>query len=195
MTARQAARFLGLLGVLLLVAGCQRKLRAIEREAAAKQAADLARAKEAARRAELPIPPEPPVELLRVPSSGIPCDVDEVLANKCRRCHTVPARHGAPLAFLTWEDTRQDRFGQPLYTVMGRAVRTNFMPYRTPANPPILPLTEIEKQIILKWTDAGAPRAECEPDAASREKPPELRKQTSPTRVKSATTPANSAQR
>src|SRR4051794_23898536 len=100
MTAsRPAAALLGFLGALLVVTGCQRKLRAIEREAAERQAAELSRAKEAARRAELPIPLEPPVELLRVPSSGIPCDVDEVLANKCRRCHTVPARHGAPLAF------------------------------------------------------------------------------------------------
>jgi hypothetical protein len=107
----------------------------------------------------------------------------------------VPARHGAPLAFLTWDDTRSDRFGQPLYTVIGRAVRTGFMPYRTPANPEVLPLTEIEKQIILKWVDAGAPRADCDLAADNAEKAQEAQKQTGPTRVKSATTADNSARR
>ena len=101
------------------------------------------------------------MELLRVEGSGLPCAVDEVFANKCRRCHTVPPRHAAPLVFLTWDDTRQDRLGQPVYSVIGRAVRSGFMPYKIQANPPIASLTEQEKRIILDWVDAGAPRAEC----------------------------------
>lgn len=64
--------------------------------------------------------------------------------------------------FLTWEDTRQDRLGQPLYTAIGRAVRSGFMPYRIDANPPVLSLTPEEKQIILDWVDAGAPRQDCQ---------------------------------
>lgn len=144
-----------------LLGGCERQPRAREREAAAADAKARAQAREAARLAALPMPEEPPVELLRVPSSGLPCDVDDVFAHKCRRCHTVPTRHGAPFVFLTWDDTRQDRQGQPLVNVIGRAVRSGFMPYRVEANPPVLPLTDEEKKIILDWVDAGAPRADC----------------------------------
>lgn len=144
-----------------LTGGCQRKLRARDREAAEAEARARAQAREAARLAALPLPEEPPVELLRTPSSGLPCKVDEVFAAKCRRCHTIPTRHGAPFVFLTWDDTRQDRLGQPLFNVIGRAVRSGFMPYRVEANPPVQPLTDDEKKIILDWVDAGAPRGNC----------------------------------
>jgi hypothetical protein len=153
-----------------LLGGCERKPRAREREAAEQHAKALARAKEAARRASLPPPEEPPVELLRVPNSGLPCQVDEVFSRKCRRCHTIPTRHGAPLVFLTWDDTQQQRGGQKLSEVIGRAVRSNFMPYRIEANPPVQPLTDDEKRIILDWVEAGAPREDCDPNATAPKK-------------------------
>src|SRR5882762_11376107 len=149
----------------ILLSACQRQPRAREREAAEAEVKARARAIEAARRAAEPLPQEPPVELTRVPNSGLPCQVDDVFAAKCRRCHTVPTRHGAPLVFLTWDDTRQDRMGLPLYSVIGRAVRTSFMPYRIEANPPVVLLTDEEKKIILDWVDAGAPREDCDPNA------------------------------
>jgi hypothetical protein len=149
------------LAFITLLGGCEKKLRARDREAAEAEAKARAQAREAARLAALPLPEEPPVELLRTPNSGLPCKVDEVFASKCRRCHTIPTRHGAPFVFLTWDDTRQDRLGQPLYNVIGRAVRTGFMPYRVEANPPVLPLSDDEKKIILDWVDAGAPRENC----------------------------------
>jgi hypothetical protein len=148
-----------------LSSGCEKKMRAREREAAEAEVKARARAREAARIAALPLPEEPPLETVRVPNSGLPCKVDDVFAAKCRRCHTVPTRHGAPLVFLTWDDTRQDRLGQPLFNVIGRAVRTGFMPYRVEANPPVVPLTDEEKKIILDWVDAGAPREDCDPSA------------------------------
>jgi len=151
--------------VVTLLGSCQRQPRAREREAAEAEAKERARAREAARLAAQPLPEEPPVETLRVANSGLPCKLDDVFATKCRRCHTVPTRHNAPLVFLTWDDTRQDRMGQPLFTIIGRAVRTNFMPYRIEANPPVLPLTDDEKKIILDWVDAGAPREDCDPNA------------------------------
>lgn len=156
---------LALAAFITLAGGCERKQRAREREAIEEEAKSKARAAEAARRAAEPMPEEPPVELLRVPNSGLPCRVDDVFASKCRRCHTIPTRHAAPFVFLTWDDTRQDRLGQPLFNVIGRAVRTNFMPYRIEANPPVLPLTDDEKKIILDWVDAGGPREDCDPNA------------------------------
>jgi len=155
------------LGVFITLAGgCERKPRAREREAAEAAAQARARSREALRRAAEPLPVEPTPELLRVKGSGLPCAVDEVFANKCRRCHTIPPRHSAPLVFLTWDDTRQARLGLPVYSVIGRAVRSDFMPYKTLANPPVAPLTAQEKQIILEWVDAGAPRGDCGDGAA-----------------------------
>lgn len=159
-----------LASLITLLGGCQRQPRAREREAAEERAKERARAAEAARLAALPMPEEPPVETLRVPNSGLPCKVDDVFASKCRRCHTIPTRHGAPLVFLTWDDTRQDRLGLPLYAVIGRAVRTNFMPQRIEANPPVQQLSDDEKKIILDWVDAGAPRADCDPNAPEPQK-------------------------
>jgi len=153
-----------------LACGCERQPRAREREAARAQVEAQARAAEYARRAAEPLAEESPVEMLKVPGSGLPCQVDDVFAAKCRRCHTIPTRHSAPFVFLTWDDTRQDRLGQPLYAVIGRAVRTNYMPYRIDANPPVQPLTDDEKKIILDWVDAGAPRQDCDPSATPTKK-------------------------
>jgi hypothetical protein len=107
------------------------------------------------------IPLEPAFELLRVPNSGLPCAVDDVLAAKCRRCHTRPTRHTAPFALLTWEDTQQLLRDRPRFLVMEGAVRSGYMPYNIAANPPVERLSDAEKQIILDWVAAGAPRAEC----------------------------------
>lgn len=144
-----------------LLGGCERKQRARERDAAAAETKAKLDAQRRAARAAIPLPEEPPVEMLRVPDSGLPCAVDDVFAKKCRRCHTVPTRHGAPFVFLTWQDTQQTRADQPLTALIGRAVRSGFMPYRIEANPKVEPLTDDEKKIILDWVDAGAPRGDC----------------------------------
>src|SRR5688572_6907768 len=134
------------LACLLLAAGCERKQRAREREAIQAAAKAKLEAKRLATQTAAPLPEEPPVETTRVPDSGLPCDVDDVFARKCRRCHTIPTRHGAPFVFLTWQDTQQARGDQPLAALIGRAVRSGFMPYRIEANPPVQPLTEEEKK-------------------------------------------------
>lgn len=141
-------------------------MRAREREAAEAAARQL-RAPAPPAPANEPLPEEPPVELRRVPNSGLPCDVDDVFAAKCRRCHTIPTRHGAPLVFLTWDDVQKNRGAEPIYQVIGRVVRSGFMPYRVEANPPVVPLDEAEKKIILDWVDAGAPRQDCTAAATS----------------------------
>jgi hypothetical protein len=149
----------------LLLGGCERKQRARERDAAAAEAKAKLEAKRRAAQAAMPLPEEPPVDLLRVPDSGLPCAVDDVFAKKCRRCHTVPTRHGAPFVFLTWQDTQSTRADQALSALIGRAVRSGFMPYRIEANPKVEPLTDDEKKIILDWVDAGAPRGDCAANA------------------------------
>lgn len=180
-------RFLTLcLLVTLAGVGCERKQRTRERDAAHEKARAEKLAKEAARKAAEPMPEEPPVETLRVADSGLPCAVDDVFARKCRRCHTIPTRHGAPFVFFTWEDTRQDRLGQPLYAVIGRAVSSGFMPYKIEANPPVQPLAEDEKKTIMDWVSAGAPKEACDPNAPSEKKSP-------PASEKSARSPKKAA--
>lgn len=169
--------------------GCERRLRARERQAAEAAARQRSAPPPPAQPNE-PLPEEPPVELRRVADSGLPCDVDQVFALKCRRCHTIPTRHGAPLVFLTWDDVQKDRAGDPIYKVIGRVVRSGFMPYRVEANPPVEPLDESEKKIILDWVDAGAPRQDCAAAAASSKSaspaPAERPKKSTPPRAPSA---------
>jgi hypothetical protein len=112
-----------------------------------------------------PLPPEPPLGVLRMPNSELPCDVDEVLARKCRRCHGTPSRHGAPFPLYTWTELHVPRSEQPLFVHVGRVVESGFMPLRIETNPPIEPLTDAEKKLLLDWVSAGAPRGVCELDA------------------------------
>ena len=163
-----------------LLTGCERKPRARERDAKEAEAKARQQAKRNAERANAPLPEEPPVEVLRVASSGLPCAVDDAFAAKCRRCHTIPTRHGAPFVFLTWQDTQQKRGDEPLSMLIGRAVRSGFMPYRIEANPKVEPLTDEEKKTILDWVDAGAPRQDCDPSQRSKQLAPSLNSARSP---------------
>jgi len=111
---------------------------------------------------ELELPREPPVELLSVPNSGFSCAVDAVLKAKCRRCHTRPMRHGAPFPLLTWDDTRLFvRAEAQVHLQIERVIKSGAMPFRTPANPPVEPLTADEKWVLLDWVSRGAPRGSC----------------------------------
>jgi hypothetical protein len=119
-----------------------------------------------------PIPEEPPFGPLRAEDAELPCDVDDVLAKKCRRCHAIPPRHGAPFPLFTWTELQATRSSQPLYQVVARVVQTGFMPLRIPANPPVEPLTDSEKKTLLDWAGAGAPRGSCKPTPAKRARAP-----------------------
>jgi uncharacterized membrane protein len=89
--------------------------------------------------------------------------VDDVLAKKCRRCHTSPTRNGAPFALYTWAEMQAQHHGEPVYQRLGRSVETGFMPNLIPANPPVERLTDDEKRTLLDWVRAGAPRASAGP--------------------------------
>jgi hypothetical protein len=150
-------------------AACQRGPSDRERAAAEARAAAERALRE--RPVQAPIPVDPPLEKTRVPDAGLPCDVDDVLARKCRRCHTNPPRHNAPFELYTWNDTQQDRIGKPLYVHIGRVVDTGYMPLALPTNPPVERLTPEEKKVLLDWVDAGAPKSDCDPNAAQTPRP------------------------
>jgi hypothetical protein len=103
-----------------------------------------------------PIPLEPVWGPLKRPDSDLPEAVDDVLAAKCRRCHSVPPRHSAPFPLDTWSDTRGKHHGQPIYERIGKVVESGFMPMMIPANPPVERLTDAEKQTLVAWVAEGA---------------------------------------
>jgi uncharacterized membrane protein len=85
------------------------------------------------------------------------CDVARVLEQKCQRCHQDPPTNGAPFALLTYEDTQVlERGGTPRYERVHDAVESEFMPATwLKLEPPVAPLTDAEREILLDWAAAG----------------------------------------
>jgi uncharacterized membrane protein len=96
------------------------------------------------------------------------CEVRTVLADKCHRCHTAPPEHGAPFSLLTYEDTQVlDRRGTPRFERMHDAVESEYMPPTfLKLDPPVEPLTDDERQVLLEWAAGGGEPTggtSCEP--------------------------------
>ncbi len=92
------------------------------------------------------------------------CDAFKVVQAKCQRCHQDPPKNGAPVPFLSYEDT-QAQYGTTEFKysdVMLSAVETDLMPYlalnggANPIMPPVEPLTAAEKATLLGWLKQGA---------------------------------------
>lgn len=105
------------------------------------------------------------------PGDEYPCDVEAILAAKCRRCHTsteeldrcYPAKEceRAPFPLLTFADSRQDiGDGTTPVAHIADAVRTGFMPFQsTRLTTPVEPLTESETSTLIDWANACGPPA------------------------------------
>ena len=100
-------------------------------------------------------------------TSGEPipfCDALTVIRAKCQRCHGDPLQHGAPVPFLTYEDTQAQYYvtDQKWFEIMVKVVGNGSMPYVAlndpPASvtPPVEPLTADEKATLLGWLQQGA---------------------------------------
>ena len=86
------------------------------------------------------------------PTSGIlPCDVEQVLVDKCQRCHQNPPQNNAPFPLVTYADTQVLYFSTVTFAAMRSAISTNFMPLTPPD------LTLEERETIMKWLCACAP--------------------------------------
>ena len=92
------------------------------------------------------------------------CNALQVIRAKCQRCHQQPPKNGAPVPFLTYEDT-QAPYGTSAFKysdVMLSVVENETMPYVTlndgpsPIMPPVEPLTPDEKATLLGWLKQGA---------------------------------------
>ncbi|HVY25488.1 MAG TPA: hypothetical protein VHB79_03015 [Polyangiaceae bacterium] len=91
------------------------------------------------------------------------CGVQRLLQDKCQRCHADPPLHGAPFALVTYADTQTlDRHDQPRYLAMQKAIEEGSMPAMfIKLDPPVAPLDDDEKQLLLDWCTADAPSGNC----------------------------------
>jgi uncharacterized membrane protein len=85
------------------------------------------------------------------------CNVQRVLEQKCQRCHQDPPMNGAPFPLVTYEDTQvSERTGRRRYERIYGAVESEYMPATfIKLNPPVQPLTDDERSILLEWAAAG----------------------------------------
>lgn len=92
------------------------------------------------------------------------CAALRVIRDKCQRCHQDPPKNGAPVPFLTYEDTQAPYgTGEFKYSdAMIGAVEKDIMPFvalnegANPIMPPVEPLTSAEKTTLLNWLYQGA---------------------------------------
>lgn len=94
-------------------------------------------------------------------ASGLPCEVDALLAAHCRSCHGKPLREAAPVALLDHEDLVSPSLSSPSRFIAEVSVeRMQAMPgRRMPPTGPAVPEGEIAA--FESWVEDGAPEAEC----------------------------------
>ncbi len=92
------------------------------------------------------------------------CEAFAVIRAKCQRCHRDPTVNGAPVPFLTYEDTQAQYYDSNFKwsEVMVGVIERDFMPYvALNGSPglvggPVEPLTPDEKATLLGWLREGA---------------------------------------
>jgi uncharacterized membrane protein len=90
-------------------------------------------------------------------STGYPCEVAEVLARVCRRCHSSNRPNVTPFYLDTYAQS-QEMFGnKPVYEAMEDALLSKFMPLAP------VTITEPDRTTLLTWLKAGAPKG-AEPE-------------------------------
>jgi len=98
-------------------------------------------------------------------SSAVPfCEALTVIRDKCQRCHQSPPQHGAPVPFLTYEDTQGQyyttdrKWSDAMVGVVARGVMPDLSQNDPPTSltPPVEPLSADEKETLLEWLAQGA---------------------------------------
>jgi uncharacterized membrane protein len=90
-------------------------------------------------------------------TTPLPCEVDGVLAGKCRQCHNAELEFGATVPLVSWEDTQRPAPGdraRRVWHVMQERVHS---PDRPMPPPGIGSLAADELAVFDAWFDAGAP--------------------------------------
>lgn len=86
-----------------------------------------------------------------------PCEVFEVLNDKCHVCHQDPPDNGAPFSLLTYEDTQKPYSDRQRWERMTEVVEDGAVPSMPFGDAPDLTTTQLN--VLRKWFKACAPPA------------------------------------
>jgi cytochrome c551/c552 len=88
--------------------------------------------------------------------SGLPCDVDAVLAAHCRTCHGSTPSFGASIPLVTWQDltAQAPDSSQKVYQLVESRIHDDARPMPPTPNPR---LSAADATTIDHWVAAGAP--------------------------------------
>lgn len=94
------------------------------------------------------------------------CAAQPIVEAKCQRCHDDPPTHGAPFSLVSYEDTQYvSASGRSRLAAIEKVVGDGTMPASfIRLEPPVEPLDDAEKELLLAWCRAGArgePAAGC----------------------------------
>ncbi len=108
-------------------------------------------------------PDEPPPGFPEpTPGGTLPCDVGQLLADRCLSCHGVPQAGGAPYALTTYAELFEPAPGHSGQRILDRmlARMTDLLRPMPPSG--LLPSDEVE--VVRAWRDEGAPGTGCSVD-------------------------------
>ncbi|HWB81742.1 MAG TPA: hypothetical protein VG755_42560 [Nannocystaceae bacterium] len=96
------------------------------------------------------------------PSSGLPCEVLDVLQRNCHECHSAQPAFGAPMPLADYDDLQVPALSNPAEKVFER-VAERLVDEVSPM-PPGGTMADADMQVLFDWIDAGAPEdreAQC----------------------------------
>lgn len=97
-----------------------------------------------------------------MPTGGLPCDVAELLQEKCQTCHASTPKFGAPMPLVTRADLLAMPPKDPAATV-GEALIGRISSTSDPMPPPPeMPLDDASMGILQAYVDAGMPESDAE---------------------------------
>lgn len=100
------------------------------------------------------------------PSTGLPCDVLDVLQRECQMCHGDTPKFGAPMPLTRYSDLMVPALSDPsrsVHEVMAERLLDEVSPMPPGGEGEIDPA---DRQVLLDWIDAGAPE---DPDSTCAE--------------------------
>ncbi len=104
-------------------------------------------------------------------ASGLPCDVDKVLADNCRKCHAAPPQFGSPMPLVTWADLQApapSASDKKVHELVVERIGSDAHPMPPSPNPR---LSDAERKALADWSLAGAPRGTEDCQNTTREIP------------------------
>lgn len=106
-------------------------------------------------------------------AGALPCDVDKVFADHCRKCHSDPTEFGALMPLVTMTDlhraARSDKT-RKVYELLPERVASDTRSMPPPPNPR---LSDADRSVLSAWAAAGAPARTGATDCANKPPPPD----------------------